>query len=260
MAAPTYVASGTGEAATASPATPSKTGVTVGNCIICQMLQDGVTASGSTMSGSTTGVAALDGTANSMTKINPAAGSPVGNPTTAGMHVWIGRATATTVNCNITTTADDTYAQVHEFTNVNTGSTIAAVIENATAGSFVIGRGTGTSVTDVAVVTLGVDRLALNLVFIDDDATGIAAFAGASGGTWAMPASFESATGTDGTVALMTAAMASAGTIDGGSDTITTDNWGVTGFALIGTTVPATFIQLRDPWPAMQAVNRSNVY
>ena len=261
MAAPTYVQSSAGAVITATSGnTGNLTGVTVGNFIVLQFLSDG-TASAPGVTDTNSTINNVAGTSNSMTQISPGGGSPsaVGSPTAAEQAIFLGRAAATTVNVDVFTLGADMYVQLHEFTNVSTGTTIATVIENGVAsGSSATGAGTGTTVSDTGVTTLGADRLALNLIAINDDLTGIASFTGETGGNWAQVATFESSTGTDGTVALQTAAMASAGTIDGGSATITSDAWGVVGFALIGTT-PSTQPP-HEPLRALQAVNRSSVF
>lgn len=208
--------------------------------VIVQVTQDG-TAADAAISSVHANIANLAGTASAMTSIGT---FPIGNPAAAKQLLWIGRTTATvpiTASvCSLTSSGgDDLYVEIVTFQNVSTGTTLATVIENGSAGSTASESGTGTTVNDVGVTTLGVDRLACNFVGINDDATGIAAFAGASGGTWSLRSQFESSTGTDGTVVLMDAAMASAGTINGGSDAITSDGWGVVGFALIGTTAAA---------------------
>lgn len=235
MPAPSYVASGAGLALTTGTGATDTGAGNVGDLVILQALQDGTTASAVTLGTVPAAISNLAGTSAAMTAfpLNP---YNVGSPTAALQFAWIGRINQTALaNIQLATTGDDVFANAHRFRDVSLGTAIADVIENSTAGAASNGVGTSTTVSDTAVVTLGSNRLAVNLVGINDDATGIAAFAGASGGTWAMSNSFESATGTDGTVSLMTAPMPSAGTIDGGSDTITSDGWGVIGFALIGT-------------------------
>ena len=228
-----------------------------GNVFIMQVLQDGTATAAPTLVGAATlaNIEALDGTDDSMTQISgPGAGGAwdVGSAVAARQYLWIGRAiagsTPTTVGVNVTA-GDDIYWVAYEFTDVNAGSTLSSVIENSSAGNAVNGAGTSTSVADTGVTTLGPDRLALNFVAINDDATGLPSFTGETGGDWAHLSSgpFESSTGTDGTVACQAATIASAGTINGGSGTITSDAWGVVGFALIGTTSAApTSLMLRN--------------
>lgn len=125
-----------------------------------------------------------------------------------------------------------------QFADVSAGTTLATVIENGTAGTANNGAGTGTSMSDTAVTTLGTDRLACNWIAVNDDVLGASyVFSGESGGTWTDRPLYNESTGTDGALALSEATMASAGTIDGATATITSAAWGVVGFALIGTTV-----------------------
>ena len=240
MAAPTFTQAGAGFT-DAGGAWSYSTGfnAAVGSLTVLHIFQDGSTT------GAVTGVAAgsldvdLAGTTSAVTTI--CVDQPCGSPTAGLQHIYVCRRITTASQSTFTgsnSTSEDLYMNAYEFANVSTGTTLATVIENGTAGNFVNGVGTGTTISDTAVTTLGADRLALNLIGINDDASGIESFAGESGGNWTIPTNgiFASSTGTDGTVALQTAAMASAGTINGGSDTIVSLSWGVIGFALIGTT------------------------
>ena len=210
MAAPTFVAEGGGAVNAAGQIAPvgiSNPGA--GFVVVLHALVDGADNTYGAFAG--TGFEDLTGTDNTMTFIGSFA---VGGASEAFQRVWIGRTNgATNVIPALTPTvgSTDVYCNQYLFTDCSTGTTLATVIENGTAGATANGAGTSTSVLDTAVTTIGPDRLALNLVGINDDATGIAAFAGMSGGTWVMPATFESATGTDGTVSLMTAAPHSIG-------------------------------------------------
>jgi hypothetical protein len=137
------------------------------------------------------------------------------------------------------------------FYNVSTGTTLASVIENGTAGATVNVTGTSNTAADASVQTLGPDRLALNFLAINDD-NAFAGFTGQSGGTWTLGHTVAEASGTDGATAMLYAAMATAGTIDGGTGSITdSDAWGVVGFALIGTTVESP--PRRSPYPQLLA-------
>lgn len=259
MAAPSRVASNIGTVITTGSAGVALSGGVADDVMLLQVLQDGTAASAVSLN-TIANMKDLDGADPGMTLVT---GSPfnVGSPTAALQHLWLARKTGTSLaTVNVATTGDDLYCQIHRFADVNTAVGLTNVIENSTAGTATNGVGTSITVADTAVTTLGADRLALNLVGINDDLTGIAAFAGMTGGTWAMPTTFESSTGTDGTVALMTATMATAGTIDGGTDTITSDGWGVVGFALIGTTAAGGGFVDNEALMVLQAVNRSNVY
>lgn len=240
MAAPTFIDAGTGVViATGSATVSAASGGVADDLLILQVLQDGTTASAVSIAPVSSRVENLAGTDAAMTLVTDSPFS-VGSPQAALQHLWIGRAVATLLpQVNVTTTGDDLYCRLYRFRDANLGTTLGAVIENATAGTATNGANTSTSVLDTAVTTLGADRLACNFIAVNDDNEAeLTAMVGMTGGTWAYPvAAFGSATGTDGAVALVTAAMASAGTIDGGSDAITIDGWGVVGFALIGTTV-----------------------
>ena len=233
MAAPAYVARrGNGVITATSGNIPFISANTGAFCLVV-VLQDGT---GAALSGiSTSGIADLAGTASSLTAIRAGA-TPVtvGSPAAGKGYVWVGRFTAASGQVNLTSPGDDMYGAIYEFSGVNAGTALSDVIENGSAGVDAVAALTGTTISDVAVQTLGAERLALNCCFITDDGSGLAAFAGSSGGTWTLSAdaTFASATGTDGTVAMQWATIASAGTIDGGTDTIVSLPWGVSGFAL----------------------------
>ena len=238
MAAPTFVQAATG--ATDAGGTwsygASANSTAVGNLFVAQILQDGTT------NGAITGVVGitiedLTGTDDLWTQViggNADGSFPVGSAAAGRQFLWLGRSInlGTPIILGENSTSEDLYMRMYEFTNVSTGTTIATVLENGTAGATPNGAATSATVADTGVTTLGVDRLAVNFGAITDDASGIALFAGATGGTWAHFQSYESASGTDGTVFFEDAAMASAGTINGGTDTIVSLPWGVVGFAL----------------------------
>lgn len=240
MAAPTYSTATAGQTDAGGVWTCSGTtfgALAVGDVIILQILQDGSTLS----------AVALTGSAN----INDLAGAAgwtlisasrnVGNPIVAYQYIYIGRATSAASGpeaSGTNSTSEDLYMRMYAFKDVSTGTTLGTVIENATAGAAVNVNGTSATAADASVQTLGPDRLALNLVAANDDVT-IAAFTGQSGGTWVEAvAEYADPAGTDGAIQLQTAAMASAGTIDGGTAALSLSaGWGAFGFALIGTTV-----------------------
>jgi hypothetical protein len=230
VAAPAWVQSSAGLEDTAGAWTQSLAGVTVGNVIVGQVLADGDTTGATQTLGTCTNIEDLAGTDSTMTALAP---QPVGAGGEAHQYVWIGRAIGTTVTFAGTTAGNDVYLQFHEFSGVNTGTAITDVIENTTAGNFVNGVASTAAVTDTAVVTTAADRLAVNLVGVNDDNAG-GSFTGETGGDWAMVASFAALAGTDGAVWLQTATIAAAGTIDGGAFTMAAaDPWGNVGFALI---------------------------
>lgn len=201
--------------------------------------QDGTT-SGAVSISSATNIEDLAGTDNQWTAV---AEVNVGSTPIVGRHhMWIGRSLSTSAPTvsGANSTSEDLFWRFYEFQNVSTGTTLATVIENDTQQySFAVGS--SATINDRAVVTNGPDRLALQLVSVADP-NAVDAFTGMTGGTWSEAvAEFTSTTGTDATIQLQTAAMASAGTIDGGSYTMgASAGWGIIGTALIGTTVAAS--------------------
>lgn len=250
MAAPTFVQAGAGRVNTSGTFGDSLSGVTVGNVIISQAIVDGADDNDPLDSTGQSGIESLAGTANSWTLIG---NFDVGGSAEARMWLYIGRATATTVGDQYDTAqvgGQDIYNRLYEFSGVHTGTALADVIENGSAGSTTTSAGTSNTIADASVQTLGADRLALNFVAINDD-NALDAFTGQSGGTWAEAvAEFASSTGTDAAIQLQTATIASAGTIDGGTEGMAaSDAWGVVGFALKpqAAAVPASLLYVPRP-------------
>ena len=223
-----------------------------GRIIILQIFQDGTT-NGAVTQTSATNITALAGTANTWTAIGE---YTVGASDEGRQYLWVGRSTGTSAPTFTggNSTSEDVYFRMYEFSGVDANATtLAGILENATAGT--IGNGSGTSsagdltVKDVSVQTTYAGGLALNFIGYNDEvpAGELTAMTGESGGDWTYPvAAYGSSTGTDGGVALVTAAMASAGTIDGGTDAISSGYaWGVIGFALIPELSPT--VVLTDP-------------
>jgi len=108
---------------------------------------------------------------------------------------------------------------------------------NVALSSFTEGggfrSGYGDTISAQSVATVGPDRLAVSFVFVNDD-NAVGSFTGESGGDWTETvAEFTTTAGYDGCVQLQTAQMPSAGTISGGSYTMSSsDPWGVRAFAL----------------------------
>lgn len=220
MAAPAFVAASTGatDATGGWTATCHAPGA-ADRIIVLQFLADGTNASYPTIS-STTNIKDLAGTSGQWTRVTAAAGENVGSPKVASQHIYIGRSASTSapVVTGANVGGDDVYWRFYEFTDVSTGTTLATVIENGTAGSIVNGAGTSATVSDSDVTTLGADRLALNFVGINDD-NAIAAFAGETGGDWTEAvAEYADATGTDASIGLQLAylSLAGSGLADGG--------------------------------------------
>ena len=231
MAAPTYITASTG--AYDAGGTWTATGAAPGaadRIIILQIFQDGTTA-GAVAITSATNIKDLAGTSNAWTSIATLA---VGSPTSGYQRLYIGRSTGTSAPTasGTNSTSEDLFWRFYEFSGASAGTTLATVIENST-GTTNNSLGTGTTVSDASVVTNGADRLALQFVALDAQIA-IDAFTGMTGGTWAEAvAEYSTASGTDAAIQLQTATMSSAGTIDGGSDTVSSCGWGVIGFALI---------------------------
>jgi hypothetical protein len=120
------------------------------------------------------------------------------------------------------------------YTFRGTMQTVAAAIE---AG--VLATATSTSVSAPDVTTLGPDRLAVALVQIADDLAQTE-FTGETGGDWVEPVEeFTTTDGADGSMGIQIADMPTAGTITGGTFTITSFRWQVRAFALVPTDEPS---------------------
>jgi hypothetical protein len=205
-----------------------------GRLIIVHVFQDGTSANTDVTITSATNVENLAGTDNVFTAL-ASTGSDVGSAATGYQYIFFGRSlnTSAIVITGANSGTNDIYVRTYEFSGVSTGTTLATVIEQTTAGSFSAAAGTSDTVADVGVTTRGPNRLALNLTATDDDLTVGGSFTGESGGDWTSVASYGVSTGTDGALNLNTAAIASVGTIDGGTYSITSMGWGMIGFALI---------------------------
>lgn len=248
MAAPAYVTAGSGVVSQTTAVNVALSPSTIGSVYILQVLQDGTTAGEpTTFLAGNSNLENLAGTDDAMTKIGA---FDVGSAATAKQHLYIGRGIGTsgalaTVTAN-SVGGNDCYARLYEFSGVHTGTTLSDVIENSTAGSTTNTAGTSATIADAGVTTLGADRLALNFVGGNDD-NALDAFTGETGGDWTEAvAEYATATGTDAAIGLQIATIASAGTIDGGTDgwADAADSWGVVGFALIPATaaVPASLL------------------
>ena len=257
MAAPFYVGAGTGSTDAGGAWSYSIAGSS-GNFFIFQLLQDGSTTTAVAITSVGSDISNIAGTASAVTEIFPT-GNPfgVGASDEALMKLWCGRLTGTSsvLISGSNSTSEDLYMRSYIFSNVSVGATLATVIENATAGATVNSKGTSATASDASVTTLGPDRLALNFVAInDDDVVNMNHFTGETGGDWNTVETYSDAGGTDGCIALQSASMPTAGTIDGGTASIVvSDAWGVVGFALIGATVAPTDILRRYPMQSLIA-------
>lgn len=212
MAIPYYTAASAGSTdATGAWTHTSLAANTVGDFYVVQVLQDGTAASPAIVS--VTNAENLAGTDNVLTYVGE---FDVGSAVAASQHIWVGRATATSAMVITGSNAggDDVYVRVYRFRGVNTGTAISDVIENVTAGSTVNSAGTSATASDASVTTLGLDRLALNLIAVNDDNV-IAEFSGETGGDWAFPTSpYAESGGTDGAIGLQVAVPGLLGILD----------------------------------------------
>jgi hypothetical protein len=246
MAAPVFVnaSAGATDAGGAWAATGMAPGA-AGRLIILHVLQDGTSAGQVTVT-SGTNIENILGTDNLWTQIpGPAAGGawPVGAASEAFQYIWVGRSLSTTAPTATGTNSgtSDLYFRMYQINGASASTSLARVIENVTRGVAANGVGTSAVAADTGVTTLGPERLVINLLAINDD-NAVGAFTGQSGGTWAEPvAEYATQTGTDGCIQIQTATVNTAGTINGGTASITdSDAWGVVGFAILPT-APAVY-------------------
>lgn len=174
--------------------------------MILHVFQDGSGADATVTAGGQTRVTALDGTASSWTLIGS---FPVGGSSEAKQLLWVGRAVGgTIIVAGGNAAGDDVYWRIYEFTDDNTGTTVAQLIENVTAGATVNSTGTSAAIADASVSVTGENRLCLNFVGVNDD-NAVSDFAGQIGGTWVEAvAEYADATGTDACIQLQRAAVA----------------------------------------------------
>lgn len=254
MAIPTFftrpnVGQVTGTSGTAAVALATAS-CAVNDMVLLAVLQDG-TGADATISAIGSPLADLAGTTSAATKIGTT--FAVGSAAVAKIHIWLMRvAAATDTNTTLNSSdGNDLYWGYWVYRDVSIGTTLATVIENVTAGSTASDAATNATVADAGVTTLGVDRLAIQVIGISDDNAQVA-FTSETGGDWTeSTGEHASATGTDGSIGVQHAAMASAGTINGGTFTQAdaTDGWGTVGFAFIGTTSETPASLLYDPQP-----------
>src|SRR3990172_6421901 len=143
-----------------------------GRIIILQIFQDGTT-NGAVTQTSATNITALGGTANTWTAIGE---YTVGASDEGRQYLWVGRSTGTSAPTFTggNSTSEDLYCRMYEFSGVDANATtLAGILENATAGT--IGNGSGTSsagdltVKDVSVQTTYAGGLALNFIGYNDE-------------------------------------------------------------------------------------------
>src|SRR5262249_39018220 len=136
------------------------------------------------------------------------------------------------VDMTVGASGNDLFLRLYEFSGASLGVTAGAVLEPA-VGAAVAEAATNTTVLDASVTTTARDRLALQFVGLASNQA-VGDFTGETGGDWVEAvAEFSSASGATATLQLQTSAIAGAGTIDGGTMTITSVAWGVLGIAIL---------------------------
>ena len=201
----------------------------VGDLLIYAVIQDGVGAGGF-VQGTGLRLEDLDGTDGDITVLGP---FDVGSPATAKLSIGLARVTdPASPGPQIRYTgdgSDDFWYQIISFRGIDAD---ADAIENG-ATTHASAAGTGATIDDVAVVTEGYQRLAINVIALDDHFD-LVAFTGETGGDWAeVVEEYQGPFGTDATVGYQSAVIALPGTIDGGSQTMSgSAGWAVVGFAL----------------------------
>lgn len=208
MAAPVFVQASTGSTDATGGWQHIYNSSGTGNLLVLQVLQDGATSGAITITTGSDflgGVEKLDGTDYDMDYVGQFA---VGSPTVAYQHIWIGRVRAAG-NYGYTggnaSPSEDVYVRIYEFSSVNTGTTLADVIEQNGTTTPSTTSGTSGTIEDAGVTTTGPDRLALNFIAISDD-NAIASFTGETGGDWTEAvAEYADSGGTDGSIGLQTA-------------------------------------------------------
>lgn len=160
------------------------------------------------------------------------AGPQSAGSTPTGRHWVYGKIAAGTedgaaVDFGGTGTTIVRHGRIYSFTGYVSGTITDVVVGIAHEA------GTSTGVTDVGVTTTVAGAMAVGLIFVTDD-NAMVAWTGETGGDWLEPvAEFTTTLGSDGAMQIQTAAMASPGTINGGSQTMAaSDPWGVYGFEI----------------------------
>ena len=129
MAAPAFVGAGAGVTIASGSAACTVAGTTAGNLIILQVLQDGTAAARSPVS-AITRIENLAGHRNALTVLATASRSA---PYRADSICGSAGRSSGTVSVTVATTGDDLYYRLYVFTDVDTGTTLAAILENGIA-------------------------------------------------------------------------------------------------------------------------------
>jgi hypothetical protein len=130
-------------------------------------------------------------------------------------------------------TTNGIFARIHQLSGVG-GKPGIPRLESAG-----LTQATTTTVSQTAVTTTELDELAIWFDAHADDSGTTHTIGGASGGTWVERTEDASSVGGDGRICFTTAAMATPGTISGGTGTtVGTIRWISRTFALMGEQFP----------------------
>lgn len=201
MGAPAVVQASSGATDAGGAWTATGAAGTSGNVVILQVLQDGTTAGAVTLD-SATNIENLAGTDNAWTSIGAFSGGSV------IVHLWIGRLinTSAPTATGSNSTSEDLYWKFYEFTGVNTGTTLADVMEQNGGTTPATSSGTSATVTDADVTITGAFRLAVNFFGLSDD-NAINSILAVTGGSWLISGTYSEASGTDASIALQRSEM-----------------------------------------------------
>ncbi len=232
MAAPVFVQASAGTVVTTGTGTLSRTGCVAGNVVFFVWVEDGASADSSIGNHSNVSLISSGAANDSEFFQRVVMGSA------ANLWVFVGRVTANgTVSADLTVggSGADLFGVIYEFSGVR--ATVGAVqdrsiTENGAGDYYDFASGSSTSIAMPTLIGTGTERLAVTFIGVNANRA-LAASTGETGGDWTEPvAEFASGSGTAATVGIQTSALG-AGTISGGTITITSSAWGTLGFALI---------------------------
>lgn len=233
MPAPAFVQASSGFAfTTGSGNVATLAGTTATNLLLIHVVEDGFSLDWNI--GGYANIENLNGTDNDAGFLW--VDSNVGGLPSAGHTLLIARSLGGTAQwtLDVGASGNDLFTRMYEFSGViTTTTTNDTTCENGATpvpDFSHTNAGDGISISGVAVTSNGDNRLAVQIIGINNNRT----FSPLTG--WDEPVvEFNSATGTAATLGINTFSMPSATTKAGGTTTMTSAAWGVFGFALIGT-------------------------
>lgn len=229
MPLPTLIQAGTGVTVETGSGAVTLSGATVGNLGMLHVLNDGVSSDWTRTAIS--GIKDLAEAADSVTDTNAGAsgGRQVGAPEEARQFVYSGRITASsvTLTMGVGAAGHDLIARWYEFEDASAGSLLSEVFCDHRSGGA-----TSSSLADPPVPTWQPDCLGLAFVAVNQNEP-LGDFVGESGGTWTFVHEYASPVGSLCRIGLHTSPLATAGTLDGGVNTLAlAQAWGVYGTAI----------------------------